>query len=317
MSHSKSPKLVAPTRTPRRRVVGAAIAAATSLALVALAPGIASGAAPNANWYWTMVVSPSSPKVLLLGTSSGIYRSDDGGRTWSPAGLANINATSLAQAGGTIFAGGVSKPAHASAIVTKKGTYLVTPGQGVLAKSSDGGKTWQDLHPSGLPNLEIAALAVDPAKTGDLYAVLRNGSVHLSTDGGRSFTLVTARIAGTPWALALTKDSHLVAGDMSNGNYLSTTGKQWQHIPFTDSSGSHMVMEYAVDPADPTHVLMTSYGIVGSTDSGKSWHTALHSKVMFGPIAFASGNSGVAYAVGFNGSVWRSADHGASWAEVS
>ena len=259
---------------------------------------------PTGTGRWSS--RPRAPRCFCSGRAAASIAPTTAARTWSPAGLANINATSLAQAGGTIYAGGVSKPAHASAIVTKKGTYLVTPGQGVLATSSDGGKTWQDLHPSGLPNLEIAALAVDPAKTGDLYAVLRNGSVHLSTDGGHSFTLVTARIAGTPWALALTKDSHLVAGDMSNGNYLSTTGKQWQHIPFTDSSGSHMVMEYAVDPADPTHVLMTSYGIVGSTDSGKSWHIALHSKVMFGPIAFGSGNSGVAYAVGFNGSVWKS-----------
>ena len=86
--------------------------------------------------------------------------------------------------------------------------------------------------------------------------------------------------------------------------------------PFTDSSGSHMVMEYAVDPADPTHVVMTSYGIVDSTDSGKSWHVALRSKVMFGPIAFASGTSGVVYAVGFNGSLWKSSDHGTSWTEL-
>ena len=69
-------------------------------------------------------------------------------------------------------------------------------------------------------------------------------------------------------------------------------------------------MEYAVDPADPTHVVMTSYGIVGSTDSGQSWHVVLHSKVMFGPIAFASGISGVAYAVGFDGSLWKSSDQG-------
>lgn len=231
MAHTKSPERVESEHPPCWRISVAAIAAAGLLTLIAFSAGVAAGAVPNATWYWTMVVSPSDPKVLVLGTSSGIYRSDDGGKAWSPAGLANVNATSLAQTGGTIFAGGVRNPAHASAIVTKKGTYLVTPGPGVLASSRDGGKTWNDLHPSGLPNLEIAALAVDPAKTGDLYAVLRNGAVYLSTDGGRSFTRVTARIAGTPWALALTQDSHLVAGDMSNGNYLSTNGSQWHHIP--------------------------------------------------------------------------------------
>ena len=311
-----SPEPVSRGHSTRRRIAVIAIAAAALLALAAFLPGVALGSVPNATWYWNMVVSPSSPKVLLLGTSSGIYRSDDGGKTWTSAGLTNVNATSLVQAGGTIFVGGLRKPAHASAIVTKNGTYLVTPGQGVFASSSDDGETWHDLRPSGLPNLEIAALAVDPAKTGDLYAVLRTGAVYLSTNGARSFSLVTAKIAGTPWALALTQGSHLVAGDMSNGNYLSTNGKQWQHIVFTDSSGGHMVMEYAVDPADPTHLVMTSYGVVASTDSGKSWHVVLHSKVMFGPIAFASDNSGVAYAVGFNGSLWKSSDRGTSWTEV-
>jgi len=75
-------------------------------------------------------------------------------------------------------------------------------------------------------------------------------------------------------------------------------------------------MEYAVQPSDLTRVLMTSYGVLMSTDSGKSWQVALKSKVMFGPVAWSPADSGVAYAVGWDRSVWRSANDGRSWTRV-
>ena len=291
------------------------IVTATAVAAILLMPSLASGAVPKANWYWTMVVTGANPNVLLLGTSDGVYRSSNAGKTWQSAGFTNVNATSLVRAGNTIFLGGVREKADANPTVTENGNYLVTPGAGLLATSTDGGKTWRELHPGGLPNLEVAALTVDPANNDDLYALLRNGAVYRSTDGAHSFQLVTAKIGGTPWALASTQSGGLVGGNMSTGAYLSADGKQWQHTAFADPRGGKMVMEYAVDPTDPTHLVMTSYGVVASTDSGKSWHVVLHSKVMFGPIAFASGAS-VAYAVGFDGSLWRSANHGASWTEA-
>ncbi len=285
--------------------------------LIALMPATALGAVPKENWYWTMVAPGPNANLLLLGTSNGLYRSSDGGKTWHAAGFANVNATSLVQAGGTLFLGGVRVTAGASAVLTAHGDYVVSPGQGVLAASSDGGTTWKELHPSGLPNLEVAALAVDPASSHALYAVLRSGAVYRSSDGGRSFALVTTKIGGTPWALAISQGDRLVGGNMSTGTYLSANGKSWQHPPFVDPRGSYMVMEYAVDPADPARLLMTSYGVLASTDGGTSWHPALKSKVMFGPIAWAQSTAGVAYAVGFDGSLWRTADGGTRWTEVS
>ena len=78
-----------------------------------------------------------------------------------------------------------------------------------------------------------------------------------------------------------------------------------------------MVMEYAVQPSDPSHVVMTSVGILQSTDGGKTWHLALKSRVMFGPVAWAPSASDVAYAVGFDRSFWRTGDGGTTWTKVS
>ncbi len=78
-----------------------------------------------------------------------------------------------------------------------------------------------------------------------------------------------------------------------------------------------MVMEYAVRPGDPATVLMSAFGLERSTDGGKTWHPALRSNVMFGPVAYAPGSAEVAYAVGFDGSVWRSGDGGQTWTKVT
>lgn len=261
-----------------------------------------------------MAVSPSDPNVLLLGTSSGIYRSSDGAKTWKPVGPQGVNTTSLVAAGSSIFAGGVPGPNP----VIRKGKGRTAPdGPAVFASSTDGGKTWRTLHPDGLPNVTVQALAVDPAKANVLYALLNSGKLYRSTDGARSFKIVSPKIGAAPWALAVTQSGQFVAGDMDNGGYRSTNGKVWQRTPFSDSAGGRMVMEYAVQPTEATRVLMTSVGIEISTDAGKTWHLALKSHLMFGPVAWAPSAAQVAYAVGFDRSFWRSADGGNTWAKVS
>jgi photosystem II stability/assembly factor-like uncharacterized protein len=76
-------------------------------------------------------------------------------------------------------------------------------------------------------------------------------------------------------------------------------------------------MEYAVQPGDSSHVLMTAYGVESSSDAGKSWHVALNSKVMFGPVAWSSSQPDTAYAVDFDGNVWHTTDGGSSWSEIT
>jgi photosystem II stability/assembly factor-like uncharacterized protein len=308
----------------RPRVVAAAFVGAFVLAFAAL--GAVSRSTPSAGgitvakpvpyapWYWTMVVAPSDSNVLLLGTSNGIYRSADGAKTWRQVGPKGLNTTSLVDSGSSIFAGGVPGPNP----VIRKGTGRTAPdGTGVLVASTDGGKLWRTLHPTGLPATTIQALAVDPAHTTTLYVLLNTGRLYRSTDDARSFQLLSPKIDGSPWALAVTNAGRLVAGDMDHGGFTSTNGKAWQRTPFVDSRGGRMVMEYAVQPTDTQRVLMSSVGIELSTDAGKSWHLALKSSVMFGPIAWAPSASDVAYAIGFDRSFWRSADAGATWIQIS
>ncbi len=297
--------------------VFAAVGAVSRSSPTAASAGATTGTAPTAQWYWTMAVSPTDPNVLLLGTSSGAFRSSDGGKSWKAVGPAHLNATSLAVAGSSVFLGGGTIAANASPVMKNGAGRSASTGGDIVAVSSDGGATWQQLQPKGLPNATVQALAVDPTRSTVVYALLDNGRLYRSGDGAHSFTLVSSHVGIPPWALAVTGAGHLVAGDMDTGAYQSQTGKTWQRVAFTDPRGGRMVMEYAPAPGNPSHVLMTSYGVLSSSDGGKSWHVALKSDVMFGPVAWSTSASGVAYAVGFDGSVWRSADGGTTWAKVS
>lgn len=312
----------------RNRVVGAAMVVAFVAVFAAIGavsrptPTVAATAVgelvPSAPWYWTMAVSPTDPNVLVLGTSSGLYRSGNGGKTWKPTGPKRVNATSLVQAGDSIFVGGVL--AATPSPVARKGDDRVAPdGAAVLTASADGGKTWRKLNPRGLPNVSVQALAVDPGNTAVLYALLNTGKLYRSTDGAQSFQLVSSKLGVPPWAFAITQNGRFVAGDMDSGSYVSTNGKAWKRTAFKDSKGGRMVMEYAVQPSDSTRVLMSEYGLLMSRDSGKTWHVVLKTKtnVMFGPVAWSPSNSDVAYAVGFDRSVWRSDDSGEHWTKVS
>ena len=176
--------------------------------------------------------------MLVLGTANGLYRSTDGGKTWKPTGPKNFNATSVVQVGSSLYAGGVPRDPDASPVVKTGATRAATSGAAVVAVSTDGGKTWKVQHPAGLPNAAVQALAVDPANTQNLYAVLTNGKLYLSIDGAKSFKLSSSKLGIPPWAIAITKGGQFVGGDMDTGPYLSTNGKTWKKTTFTDSRGT-------------------------------------------------------------------------------
>jgi photosystem II stability/assembly factor-like uncharacterized protein len=258
-------------------VVASLIAASTSTATL-----------PHTSDYHSLLVSSTDPNTLLLGTHTGIYRSTDGGRSWSFAGLAGEDAMNLVRAGSTIFMGG----------------------HDVFASSTDGGKSWRALLPSGLPSLDVHGLAVDPRDHKTLYAQIAMTGLYRSTNGARSFRLVSSDVNGMMMSVAVTPVGKFVVGDMSRGIFTSTTGKHWLH------TANGMVMGLAADPHDSQRIVATGRGIAISSDGGRSWAAALPSKVMFGPVAWSPQNPSLVYAVGYDRSLWRSIDAGKTWKKV-
>ena len=99
----------------------------------------------------------------------GVFKSNDGAASWTPAskGLASRFTLALAihpSAPGTLYAG------------TASGVF----------KSTDGGATWTGAS-SGLTNQFVTTLAIDPLQPDTLYAGT-DGGLFKSTSGGSNWT---------------------------------------------------------------------------------------------------------------------------------
>jgi photosystem II stability/assembly factor-like uncharacterized protein len=106
-------------------------------------------------------VSPSSPDTLLATTQTGLQRSTDGGRTWSPA------------TGPTLVL-----------LDWERGDRLwgVTP-SGELRRSGDGGATW-----SAAGKVAGPAATAFAAHGDDLYVSVHERGIFHSADAGATWT---------------------------------------------------------------------------------------------------------------------------------
>lgn len=259
---------------------------ACAIAAICLAcPAAGWGSVPPITQYDSLLVSRNDPSSLLLGTQHGLFRSLDGGRSWTAAGLHGDAVTSLAQVGPAIIAGG----------------------HGLLASSGNGGRTWHDVRPPGLPNDQVDALG---SSGSTVYVVLTGSGLYRSSNDARTFRSVSLAVGPAIRALALSREQ-IVAGDVASGVYLSPNGRDWRH------TAGGAIMALAAGGAHDDGVLAASWGIARSSDGGRRWSTALRSHVRFGAVAWAPGDPSLAYAVADDRSFWRSIDGGLSWHRVA
>jgi len=250
----------------------------------------ASAGLPNTPDYHSLLVDPTNSRKLVLGTHAGLYVSSDGGRHWRFDALAGNDAMNLARPGGDTI-------------------WLA--GHEVFKKSSDGGATWRDVRPAGLPSLDIHGFAVDPRNPSTLYAAVAGQGLYRSRDGGRSFSLASDQVGGSVMALAVVPDGRILAGDMRQGLLQSSDGgASWKQTLRAQ------LMGLAVNPSDPKRLLAAGAGIALSTDGGRSWRSVLDLADGVGPVAWSQSNPKLAYAVAFNRTLYRSGDGGASWQPV-
>jgi photosystem II stability/assembly factor-like uncharacterized protein len=251
---------------------------------------VAAAGLPNTPDYHSLLVSANDARVLTLGTHDGLWQSRDGGLTWTKAALGGQDAMNLGRAVGDV---------------------VWTAGHDVFARSEDGGQTWEDVRPEGLPHLDIHGFAVDPRAPNTLWAALAGEGLYRSTDGGRSFELVTREIGPGVMALAVAADGRVLAGEMERGLFVSDDdGKNWQ---LTLETG---LMGVAVNPDEPEVVVATGPGILRSQDGGRVWKQVLALDQGAGPVAWAPSKPATGYVVGFDRSLYKTTDAGRSWAAV-
>lgn len=245
---------------------------------------------PNTPDYHSLAVSPSDPRRVLLGTHQGVYSSTDGGKTWRFESLSGQDAMNLVSAGAQT---------------------LWTAGHNVLAKSVDGGRTWIPLDPQGLPSLDLHGFATDPRHARTLYAAVAGQGLYRSTDNGVSFKPISRDVGGSVMALAVTPTGDILAGDMKQGLVVSAdSGRSWRRVL------SAQLMGLALNPKDPRRIVATGPGVLLSTNGGRTWRQRLEVSGGAGPVAWSPSDPNVAYAVGFDRTLYRSADGGKTWSAV-
>ena len=141
------------------------------------------GATTGGGSIGSLAVSPSNGQIVLAGVSllgaDGVYRSTDGGTTW----------TDVLGGSGFPATGVVFDPTNGNIAFAAIGAVSGNASNGVY-KSTDGGATWSALITAGTAPAGRVAIALAPSTPTTLYASFANSTdgsllgLYKTTDGG-------------------------------------------------------------------------------------------------------------------------------------
>src|SRR5262249_2976941 len=142
-------------------------------ASLALAQGTYTRLGPDGGSVNVLAVDPVTPTTVYAGTTSGLFRSADGGASWTTVnpGLTYFTQSSLA-------------------VDPVTPTTLYAANHGGVFRSADGGANWTRVG-AGEPHLNDATLlAVNPMIHTTVYAGTSRSGLYRSTDAGGNWTRI-------------------------------------------------------------------------------------------------------------------------------
>ncbi|HXI03840.1 MAG TPA: hypothetical protein VNI57_11755, partial [Candidatus Saccharimonadales bacterium] len=308
-------------------------------------PSLATGA---------VAIAPSSTDTLYLGTGeanfsidsywgAGIFRSTDGGATFSPTAILDPNRAPLNAA--AVAAIDVH-PANPDLAIAAVGTFMEGNSlfSGGIYRTTDGGGSWERVLGTGLSGGPVVASDVrfDDSDPNVVYAALgwiggsTNNGVWKSVDSGATFTQLDLGLTSTQLSstgrinLALApSDTQILYAGIHNittnsllGIWQSTNGgTTWSKRNATFASCGTQCwynLELAVSPADPNLVFFGGVNLYRSTNGASTFSSVVSSGGSQGDIhvdqhalAF-SPSSPARLWIGNDGGVWRTDDAAAS-----
>lgn len=242
---------------------------------------------------YALSVHPTDPNVVFAGTSDGVYRSTDRGRTFQRANFPD--------AGVQVW----------SFLVDAADRKLIYAGGSPVSlyRSEDGGETWKKLPDPGMPNravmpfaCRVMRMAQHPSKPATIYAALEVNGVMRTENGGESWSDCSQDL------IRLAQQPNLkskIVSDTFNEGMLD----------------SHAI---AISPADPDKVVLAvRMGLFRTADQGGTWQdmeVGRFSPTTYGRDVRVSPQDGnTLYAAlsvaasSKDGGLYRSTDKGESW----
>ena len=309
-----------------------------------------------------VAVAPSDAKVVWVGTGEandrnssawgdGVYRSTDGGGSWSNVGLKQSR---------TIARVVVHPKDPATAWVAAMGDLWTAGGERGLYKTSDGGKTWTLVLGAPAPNaahVGCGDVAIDPASPDTLYAALYArrrtpwsfawgtavtggedaGGIFKSTDGGATWRKLagglparTGRIGldvfrkdpRTVYAIVQTEEGGTASIDevrAKAGGVFRTNdgGDSWTRVNALNPRPFYF-SQVRVDPEDAQRVYVLGFATHLSEDGGKTFREDRFGKVHADCHALAiDPRSPKRLLLGTDGGVYVSVDRGGTWEHLN
>lgn len=156
----------------------------------------------NGNWQTPFIKDPVDANTIYAGYND-LYKSTNNGASWNTVGTLPS----------------ISSVLEHIAVAPSNNNYIYMSSQSkiVFTSTAKGAKTWSDIS-SGLPNLWITAIAIDPTDELTAYVALTgytNGSkVYKTTNAGQNWTNISGTLPNLP-TLSLVADN-----TANNGIYL-------------------------------------------------------------------------------------------------
>jgi len=250
-----------------------------------------------------LAIDPSNPEVIWVGTGEnvsgrhvgwgdGVYRSSDGGHSWTNLGLKD------SQHIGRII---VHPDNPDVVLVAAEGPLWSAGGDRGVYRSEDGGESWERVlhvnedtgatdvlfHPSE-PSIVYAATYERRRSPWSFMAGGAGSGIYKSTDGGRSWREVSNGLPSAKHDVAIGKIGLAVtpadpervyatieASDDEQGFYVSNDrGERWErrNTYISGGTGPHYYQEIVASPVDADRVYQMDVFLHETRDGGRSFN---------------------------------------------